>query len=84
MRNGICSRCQSNEVLAPVRLQHHNSLPYVEIIEPEPAKRPFIWQPQTVKSNFVAFICGACGYSEFYADNFQNLNEGRKKGFKTS
>lgn len=85
MRNGICPRCNSNEIIAPLRLQHSGShLPFVQINEQEPPNRPFIWQPQSVRSNFVAFVCGDCGYTEFFADNFQNLNEGRKRGFKST
>lgn len=56
---------------------------YVDITEPEPANRPFIWSPKSEQSQFVAYVCGECGYTEYYAVNYKALNEGRKKGFRS-
>jgi predicted nucleic-acid-binding Zn-ribbon protein len=83
MRNGICPKCHSTEILAGLTLQDYSqySDPYVEIVEPDPPKRPFIWSPQVIKSEFEVYICGACGYSEIYAKNYRELNEGRRRGF---
>lgn len=82
MKNGICPKCGSNEILSEVPVRGgQGHPPYVDIKEPEPAQRPFIWAPKNEQSTFRAYICGACGYTEFFALNYQALNEGRKKGF---
>jgi predicted nucleic-acid-binding Zn-ribbon protein len=82
MKDGICPKCGSNEVLSNLRVSGGQAYPpYVDIIEPEPEKRPFVWSPKSVQSHFCAYICGACGYTEFYAENYTTLNEGQKKGY---
>lgn len=85
MKNGICPKCGSNEVLVNLRVNAGQTYPpSVEILEPEPQKRPFVWSPKSARSHFRAYVCGACGYTEFYAENYTTLNEGRKKGFTSS
>ena len=85
MQNGICPKCGSNEVLGNVRLKGESGHPpYIDIHEPEPENRPFMWIPKFAQSQFKAFVCGACGYTEFYADNYKALNDGRKNGFVSS
>lgn len=82
MKSGICPKCNSNEIIQQALLQGSESVPpYVRIVQPEPPDRPFIWVSQSEQSQFAAYICGACGYTEFYAIKHQALNEGRKKGF---
>ena len=83
MKNGTCPKCSSNEIIQQALLQGSESIPpYISIIEPEPPNRPFVWMPKSELSLFTAYICCACGYTEFYAIRYQALNEGRKKGFK--
>lgn len=84
MKSGICPKCNSTEILS--QLPQHGGEghpPYVDIVQPEPPNRPFIWLAQSEQSQFTAYICGACGYTEFYAVRYQALNEGYKKGFKS-
>jgi predicted nucleic-acid-binding Zn-ribbon protein len=84
MKSGTCPKCGSNEILADLRVRGGEGHPmYVGIVEPEPANRPFIWSPKNEQSQFMAYVCGTCGYTEYYAVNYQALNEGRKKGFKS-
>jgi predicted nucleic-acid-binding Zn-ribbon protein len=82
MKNGTCPKCGSNEVLSNLRVSGNQTYPpHVDIMEPEPPNRPFIWSPKSEQSRFVAYVCGSCGYTEFYAENYTALNEGRKKGY---
>ncbi len=85
MKNGICPKCGAAAVID--NLQTHGGEghpPYVTIIEPEPEKHSFVWLPKLEQSHFRAYVCGNCGYTEFYAEEFEALNEGRKKGYKSS
>jgi predicted nucleic-acid-binding Zn-ribbon protein len=83
MRNGKCPKCSSANVVPEMPLNGHEGVqPYVHIVEPEPPQRPFIWMPQSARSPFVAYVCGNCGYTEFYAVNFKSLGELHQKGFK--
>lgn len=83
MKTGTCPKCGSNEIIKEALLQGSDSIPpYISISELEPPNRPFVWMPKNEQSQFTAYVCGACGYSEFYAVRYQALNEGRKRGFK--
>ena len=85
MKSGTCPKCGSNEILPELRVHGGQAHPmYVGIVEPEPANRPFIWSPKNEQSQFSAYVCSACCYTEYYAINYKALNEGRKKGFKSS
>jgi predicted nucleic-acid-binding Zn-ribbon protein len=55
--------------------------PYVKLVEPEPAKLPFIWMPKDVKAGFRAAICGACGHTQFYTKQHAEILEAHKKGY---
>lgn len=80
-----CPKCGSSEIISDLRIQDGETNPIlVDIVEPEPPKRPFIWMAQNARSHFRADICGACGYTELYAENYKALNEGYKKGFKST
>lgn len=79
-----CPKCGSNEIIPNLRFQDHETEPVlVDIVEPEPPNRPFIWMAQSARSHFKADICGSCGYTELYAENFKALHEGHKKGYKS-
>ena len=85
MNNSICPKCGKDEIMSEIPVVGGNGYPpKVKIVEPEPEKHPFIWVPGQVDSQFRANICGACGYTEFYATNYKELNEGWKKGFKSA
>lgn len=58
---------------------HHP--PYVQVVEPTPENTPLLWIRKSEQSNFLAYVCGVCGYTEFYAANHQKLLEGVKRGF---
>lgn len=82
MKNGICPKCDSNAVIANLRLESHETDPWVDVTEPEPPNKPFIWVPKTARSLFSAYVYGNCGYTEFYAENYKELADGHNKGSK--
>ena len=85
MKSGTCPKCGSTDILSQLPLKGGEGHPsYVNIAEPEPPNRPFIWVPKTIQSKFVAYVCCACGYSELYAVDHQALGEGLKKGYRGS
>jgi predicted nucleic-acid-binding Zn-ribbon protein len=80
-----CPKGGSNEIASDLQiLGGEDHPPFVEINEPEPVNRPFIWMQKSDQTHFKVDICGACGYSEFYADNYKAVNEGWKKGYRDS
>jgi predicted nucleic-acid-binding Zn-ribbon protein len=85
MKNGTCPKCGSTEIIGNLRIHGgEGHPPFVSTIEPEPEKHSFVWLPGNQQSHFRAYVCGACGYTEFYAEEFQQLNEGRKKGYRSA
>ena len=79
-----CPKCSSDEIISQLSVRGGEGHPsYVSVIEPDPEKKPFVWIPKSEQSHFRADVCDACGYTEFYAENYKALNEGRKKGFRS-
>ena len=79
-----CPKCGSNEIIPELNIRGGEGYPpYVRILEPDPANRPFVWIPKSEQSHFRADVCGGCGYTEFYAENYKSLNESHKKGYRS-
>lgn len=81
-----CPECGSTEIVTDLLVFSDEALtgqqpPYVELMEPEPAKRPFIWVPKTVASGFRAEVCGECGHTQFRATNHSELLKAHKLGY---
>lgn len=88
MKNGTCPECGSNEIIPDlvVFCDEENTgikLLNVRLVESEPANRPFIWMPKSVKIAFRASICGSCGYTRIYTKYHADLLEAHKKGWKS-
>ncbi len=83
-----CPACGSTEII-PDLIVFSDSAgsgqnpPFVKLVEPEPAKRPFVWMPKEVKGGFRAAVCGACGHTQFYTNQHAELLEAHKKGYTT-
>lgn len=81
-----CTECGSNEIIPDLLVFADEALtgqhpPYVRLIEPEPAKRPFIWMAKSVATGFRAAVCGDCGHTRFYATNHAELSKAHKQGY---
>ena len=84
MINGICPKCGSTEVIPDLRLRGGQGYPpFVVLSEPEPPDKSFIWVPRMEQSQFRAYICGDCGYTEFYAENFHAIHASHNKGYRS-
>ncbi len=78
-----CPKCKSTDVITDLTVQASGDLPpFVIVSEPAPADKPFIWIAKSERSYFTANVCGACGYTEFYATNHKGLLQGHKNGYK--
>lgn len=82
----ICPECSSTEIVPDLLVfsgdaQTNDRPPYVKLVEPEPAKRPFIWMPKTVGTGFRASICGACGYTRFYTKHHAEILAAHRQGY---
>ena len=81
-----CPDCGSTEIVSELLVFSGDAAtgerpPYVKLVEPEPAKRPFIWLPKSVATGFRAAICGACGHTQFYTKNHAAILEAHRKGY---
>ena len=81
-----CPECNSNDIIPNLKVSTDDTVgggkpAFVKLVEPEPAKRPFMWMAQEVKSYFHAAICGNCGYTRLYATDHADLLEAHKKGY---
>ncbi|MBC7876790.1 MAG: hypothetical protein H7Y59_06415 [Anaerolineales bacterium] len=67
-----CPKCGSTEIISELQIRGGDGHPpYIQISEPEPPNRPFIWSPKFERSQFTASVCGSCGHTEFYAVNYK-------------
>lgn len=81
-----CSECGSTEIVPDLLVFADEAIigqhpPYVQLIEPEPAKRPFVWKPKSVATGFRAAICGACGHTRFYTKHHAEILEAHQQGY---
>lgn len=87
MKDGTCPKCRSGNVIPELKVYAHaqggGGSIYVQLEQPEPAPRPFIWKQETENTTFQAWVCGDCGYTEYYATRPAEMLAAHKKGFKT-
>jgi predicted nucleic-acid-binding Zn-ribbon protein len=84
-----CPECGSTEIVSDLQVFSDEAAtgqqpPYVKLLEPEPAKRPYIWVPKSVVAGFRAAVCGGCGYTHFYTRHFASILQAHKHGYKTA
>ena len=83
-----CPDCGSSEIVPDLIVYADEATvglnpPYVKLIEPEPAKRPFIWMAKDIKTGFRAAICSGCGHTQFYTKYHAEILEAYKKGYQS-
>jgi predicted nucleic-acid-binding Zn-ribbon protein len=87
MKDGKCPKCRSDHVIPGLNVYAHaqegGGSIYVQLKQPEPEKRPFIWKQDYKNASFQAWVCGECGYTEYYAVRPADMLEAHKKGYKT-
>jgi predicted nucleic-acid-binding Zn-ribbon protein len=72
IRQGICPKCGSDQVI-PGRSVVVSNGQNVHVVQFE---NPYnLFPGSSVVSTFRAWICGECGYTEFYAKNHRELYE---------
>ena len=81
-----CPECGSGEIVPNLLVCTDETVSggepaYVKLVEPEPAKKPFMWMSDEVKVNFHAAVCGSCGYTRFYTKVHAEVLEAHKKGY---
>ena len=86
MKDSKCSECGSSDIVSGLKVLTEESTSggrpaYVNLVEPQPAKKPFMWIAQEAKSEFHAAVCGACGHTRLYAKNHDEILEAHKKGY---
>ena len=82
-----CPECSSNEIIPDLVVFSDQAASaqqplYVKLMEPEPAKRPFVWMPKSEVTGFYAAICGACGHTEFYTKRHAEILKAYRDGYK--
>ena len=79
-----CAKCGSSNLVPNLPVFADVSEPpiRVELHQPEPATRPFVWMRDTQRSFFHATVCGACGYAELYATEPAKLLAAFRQGYK--
>ena len=84
-----CPECGSSDIVPDLNVlteettSGHRPL-YIKLVEPEPAKLPFIWVAQEVKSEFSAAVCGQCGFTQFHSKNYAEVLDAHKKGYSSN
>ncbi|HYJ46453.1 MAG TPA: hypothetical protein VEV81_07550 [Pyrinomonadaceae bacterium] len=75
MRNNLCPKCGSNEIVPNVEVRDYDASSYRELTVAVPLPRPpgaFVYKGYEA-SSLRAWVCGGCGYTEFYATNCREL-----------
>jgi hypothetical protein len=81
-----CPDCGSTEIIPDLLVFSDEALtgqlpPYVRMLEPEPAKRHFVWIPKSVATGFRAAVCGDCGHTQLYTQHHAELLAAHKQGY---
>jgi predicted nucleic-acid-binding Zn-ribbon protein len=81
MRNNLCPKCSSSEIIPGVEVRDYDAGSYRELTIHVRLPRPAgaLIHKGSETSNLRARVCGQCGYTELYAPNFAALLNAHKK-----
>ena len=90
MKGGICPKCDVEKVIPNMLVQAGVSLAgkspetgrlQVRLEQP-PDPKKWIQTARSEEWTFHAWVCGECGYTEFYADDPAGLYDAYKDGWR--
>jgi len=80
MKNGVCPKCSSNEIVSDAQVRDYDASSYRPLCVFVALNKPqggFIKKTHE-SGELRAHICGRCGYVELYATNHRELLLARK------
>ncbi len=84
MKDGLCPKCGSKDVMAAVEVRddgrNGNHPLRVVVEEPEPARHSAVWVQGQSTGEVRAWICSSCGYTELYTGNLAALAKSYRRG----
>ena len=81
MKNNVCPKCGSREIMADVEALARKAMALcVHVVEPDSPSQSFFSMQGSAYGDLRAWICAACGYTEFYANNLAELYKYYRKG----
>jgi predicted nucleic-acid-binding Zn-ribbon protein len=80
MKDSLCPKCQSSEVIPNVEIIDHAHLNQPMALSATVYTNPEAWVFKgAIMKPFRARVCGGCGYTEFYVDDPQGLTAWAKR-----
>ena len=86
MKNGTCPKCGATKIMQNVPVQanvissYGSGLLMTTLMEP-PDESKWIQSVHSERFTFRSWICGTCGYTEFYIHEGERFHEVCKKGW---
>ena len=79
-KNEVCPKCNATDIIPKVRV-----LDYLNAVTPQSLQVEVTENPEALlfkgkhRGNLYAWICGACGFTEFYVSNPSDLLSAYRK-----
>ncbi len=80
MKNKVCPKCESSEIIEDAEVRDYDASSYrplavhVKLVNPTGGSS----KRRMCLAKLRAWMCGACGYTELYATNYQELLKARQ------
>ncbi len=80
MKNGICPKCESHDVIPRIRVIDHYGPLAGEDLSVQTYEKPDALLLKGAHTHTLhAWVCGDCGYTELYVDNPKELSRVYKR-----
>lgn len=73
MKSGSCPKCGFSNIIKDLLVFNEDYKNLIIEVEKSTDNKKWIQIVRDEESTFHAYVCGNCGYSEFYADNYSGL-----------